>query len=114
MIDRAREEDPEAASAEWDAEFRGDIEAFISREAIDAATVPGRLELPSVAGESYVAFVDPSGGASDPTTVCLAHVEGDTAILDAVRGVRPPFSPDAVVEATSSICSATWRPRSDG
>ena len=97
VIDRAREEDPEAASAEWDAEFRGDIEAFISREAIDAATVPGRIELPPVGGESYVAFVDPSGGASDSMTVCLAHVEGDTAILDAVREVRPPFSPDAVV-----------------
>ena len=97
VIDRALEEDPEAASAEWDAEFRGDIETFVSREAIDAATVPGRIELPPVAGESYVAFVDPSGGASDSMTLGIAHAEGDVAILDAVREVRPPFSPDAVV-----------------
>ena len=98
VIDRAYERDPAAASAEYGAEFRTDIESFVSREAIDAATVPGRLELPAVPGEMYVAFVDPSGGANNSMTLAIAHSEGDTAILDAVREVKPPFSPDAVVD----------------
>src|SRR5271166_5931510 len=63
VLARAYERDPAAALAEYGAEFRTDIESFVSREAIDDATVPGRLELPPVAKEmSYVAFVDPSGG----------------------------------------------------
>ena len=97
VIDRAREEDPEAASAEWDAEFRGDIQSFVSREAIDGAIVPGRLELPPIPGETYHAFCDPSGGAQDSMTLGIAHLEGDLVTLDAVRETRPPFSPDAVV-----------------
>ena len=97
IVARAYERDSAAASAEYGAEFRTDIESFVSREAIDAATVPGRIELPPVAGKSYVAFVDPSGGASDSMTLGIAHAEGDVAILDAVRETRPPFSPDSVV-----------------
>ena len=31
-------------------------------------------------------------------TLAIAHSEGDVAILDVVREVRPPFSPDAVVK----------------
>jgi hypothetical protein len=30
-------------------------------------------------------------------TLAIAHAEGDLAVLDAVREVRPPFSPDDVV-----------------
>jgi hypothetical protein len=95
---RAYERDPAAALAEYGAGFRTDVESFVSRDAIDGATVPGRLELPPVADEiGYAAFVDPSGGAQDSMTLAIAHSEGDTAILDAVREVKPPFSPDAVV-----------------
>ena len=97
VVDRAYERDPAAAAAEFGGEFRTDIESFVSREVIDAATVPGRLRIPSIAGEHYVGFVDPSGGAQDSMTLGVAHTEGDTAILDAVREVRPPFSPESVV-----------------
>jgi hypothetical protein len=46
----------------------------------------------------YIGFVDPSGGAADAFTLAIAHRENDTAILDAVRERRPPFSPEQVVE----------------
>jgi hypothetical protein len=100
VIDRAMEADPAAAAAEWMAQFRTDIESFISREAVDAVVVPGRLELPPVEGVRYFGFCDPSGGSSDSMTLAVAHTEGNPkrAVLDLVREVRPPFSPEVVVE----------------
>jgi hypothetical protein len=65
VIDAAYEEDPAAVSAEYGAEFRSDVEAFVSQEAVDACTVPNRFEIPPVAGTRYNAFVDPSGGSAD-------------------------------------------------
>lgn len=99
VIDEAYERDPASAAAEYGAEFRNDIETFVSREVIDAATVPDRYELPPQSAVSHCAFVDPSGGSSDSMTLAIAHLEdgGNRAVLDAVREVRPPFSPESVV-----------------
>ena len=97
IIDSAFEEDPIAAAAEYGAEFRSDVEAFITQEAVDACIVPGRFELPPVAGTQYIAFVDPSGGSQDSMTLGIAHGESERAVLDLVRERKPPFSPEAVV-----------------
>ncbi len=101
LVAAALEEDPAAGAAEWLAEFRSDIEGFVSREAVDAAVEPGRLELPYDTRECYLGFVDPSGGSSDSMTLAVAHLEGPAsarrAVLDCVREVRPPFSPEGVV-----------------
>lgn len=50
VIDRAYPDHDAVARAEYGAQFRCDIESFLSREALDAVTVPGRFELPPVAG----------------------------------------------------------------
>jgi hypothetical protein len=99
IISEALEADPSRAAAEYLAEFRTDVETYISRETVDACIVPGRHELPRISGVSYVAFCDPSGGSSDSFTIGIAHRDRATghAILDAIRERRPPFSPDAVV-----------------
>jgi hypothetical protein len=97
VVDRAMEKDPAAARAEYLAEFRTDVETLLSLESIEAATIPGRLELPPSSNVRYVAFTDPSGGSADSFTLAVAHLEGATTILDAVRERRPPFSPEAVV-----------------
>jgi hypothetical protein len=97
VVARAFERDPASAAAEYGGEFRTDIESFVSREVVDAAIVPDRFELPRIDGVGYVAFCDPSGGSSDDMTLAIAHAEGATVILDCVRAVRPPFSPDSVV-----------------
>ncbi len=60
--------------------------------------MPGRIELPPREGVAYTAFCDPSGGASDSMTLGIAHNEDGVAVLDALREVRPPFSPEQVVE----------------
>jgi hypothetical protein len=91
------ESDPANAAAEYGAQFRSDIEAFVTREAAEACIIDGRYELPPVTGVHYSAFCDPSGGGSDSMTLAIAHREGNVAVLDAIREVKPPFSPEAVV-----------------
>ena len=48
--------------AEYGAQFRNDIDSYVTRDAIAGVTVPGRRELLPVAGINYVGFVDPSAG----------------------------------------------------
>jgi hypothetical protein len=96
-IDEATERDPASASAEYLAQFRSDVEIFVSREAVEACVTPGCFERRPVYGARYSAFVDPSGGSSDSFTMAVGHREQDVAVIDALREVRPPFSPEGVV-----------------
>jgi hypothetical protein len=96
VIDEATERDPQSALAEFGGEFRTDIESFINREAVEACVSDVR-ERPPMAGQRYFGFVDPSGGSSDSMTCAVGHKEGDVVYVDAVREVRPPFSPEDVV-----------------
>ena len=110
VIDRAYEEDPASAAAEYGAQFRTDVEGFLTREAVGACVVPGRRELPPVEGVRYSAFVDPSGGSSDAMTLAVSHLEGERVVLDALRERRPPFSPESVVEEFAALLK-TYRVR---
>lgn len=65
-------------------------------------TDPVRERLPQW-DHVYTAFVDPSGGSSDSMTLAIAHAEGKLVVLDAVREVRAPFSPGAVVEQFTAL-----------
>jgi hypothetical protein len=104
VIDAAMEEDEAAALAEYGAQFRRDVEAFVSREVVEAATVPGRRELPPQSGVQHVAYCDPSGGSVDSFTVAIAHQEPDGAVvLDCLRERKAPFSPDAVVADFAAV-----------
>jgi hypothetical protein len=98
VVDEAVERDPAAAAAEFMAEFRSDIESFISIEALRVCVQGGVFERQPKREQRYFGFVDPSGGSADSFTLAIAHKEGDTAILDLVREVVPPFSPEAVCE----------------
>lgn len=104
VIDRAVASDPEAARAEWDAEFRDDIAAFLDDALIDAAVDPSRpLELAPRPGVDYRCFVDASGGRHDAYTICIAHREGDRFIADVIRGKRPPFDPKTVTQEYAAL-----------
>lgn len=104
FIDEAYADDPAHAAAEYGAEFRSDVESFVSREAVDAVVIGGRYELPPMSGVTYTAFCDPAGGGGgDSMTLAIAHRHNDTAILDVLREARPPFSPEAVVEDFSRV-----------
>jgi hypothetical protein len=108
FIDGHVAEDPAAAMAEYGAQFRDNVAAFISQEIINAAVVPGRYELPPVDGVHYTGAVDVSGGSSDSMTLGITHVESDKigtlrAVDDLIREVKPPFSPDDVVAEFAEI-----------
>ncbi|MEI9414964.1 terminase large subunit domain-containing protein [Mesorhizobium sp. Cs1321R2N1] len=103
VIDEAIRRDAASARAEYMAEFRTDMEMLLTRESVAACVSPGVRERPPVARARYVAFVDPSGGSADSMTLAIAHAEGDDAVLDAVREVTPPFSPEAVVSTFAAL-----------
>jgi hypothetical protein len=103
LVTAALEADPDAAKAEWLAEWRSDLEAYVSREVLDACVVPGRHEIPPVSGCTYAAFCDPSGGSSDSMTLAIAHNENERVVVDCVREAKPPFSPDTVVQEFAAV-----------
>ena len=106
MIDAAMEADPASAASEFLAQWRIDVEIFVSRDVVEAAVVPGRHELPRVERVRYFAFVDPSGGSSDSMTLAICHMRGSTCILDLIRERHAPFSPDACVTEFSDALKA--------
>ena len=104
IVERAYEDDPLSASAEYGAEFRQDIADFIARAVVEACVEPGVFERPYLSARRYLAFVDASGGSgSDCMTLAIAHSEANIPTIDAIRERRPPFSPDAVVAEFSTL-----------
>lgn len=113
IIREAYEEDPASAASEYGAQWRTDIDNFVSREVVEAAVVTGLHELPPVDGIAYVGFVDAaSGSGADRMVLAIAHADADgVAILDCVRGFAPPFGPAAVVEEMAAGVLRDYRVR---
>jgi hypothetical protein len=96
VIDREYEKDAASAAAEYGAQFRADIESFVTIEVVERC-VGDYVERAHLFEHRYHAFVDPSGGSSDAFTVAISHWEANGVVIDCVREVRPPFSPEATV-----------------
>jgi len=104
IIEQALADDPQAGLAEWKAEFRADIEQFISLDVLSACVVPGRRFLPPDPNKFYIGFIDPSGGSNDSFTLAIAHYQDQgKIILDQVLEKRPPFSPENVVNEFAAV-----------
>jgi hypothetical protein len=97
VVDQAFADDPALAAAEWMAEFRSDIEGFVDTDVVQGC-VGGHFELPPLAQYRYYAFVDPSGGSADSMTMAISHKEGERIVIDLVREVKPPFSPETTID----------------
>lgn len=107
-IDDAYAADPASASAEFGAQFRNDIESYVSIEAVLACVSEGAFERPREIGATYSAFLDPSGGGGqDSYTMAIGHLDKSTgmAIVDCIREAKPPFSP----EETTAAFAATLK-----
>jgi hypothetical protein len=105
VIAAQRAADPAAALAEWDAEFRADISAYLDDALIDAAVEHGRpLEMPPVGGTRYCAFVDASGGVgADSYTLAIAHKIGEHLVVDVLRGTHGGFDPQSVTREYAEL-----------
>jgi hypothetical protein len=100
VIDQAIADDAASASSEYLAQFRNDLEAYVSRDVVQAAIVPGRFELAPNAGGRYVGFADAAGGSGgDSFTAAVVHRDRLTkrVVVDAVREILPPFSPEGAI-----------------
>lgn len=97
-IERAYADDPAFAAAEYGGEFRDDIAAFVSREVLDACVDVGVAERQPAAAFRYRAFVDPSGGSADSFALAIGHWESDAVVIDCLREITAPFSPESAVE----------------
>jgi hypothetical protein len=105
FIDAQLEKDHARASADYLAEFRSDLEGFVARAAVEACVMPGLRELPPSLDCFYRAFCDPSGGSSDSMVLAIAHndLQRHVVVLDCVREVKAPFSPEQVVAEFSTL-----------
>jgi hypothetical protein len=109
LIDAAYADDAEAARSEWGGLFRSDISEYLPDALIDAAVVPGRVELPWALPlrNCYVAFCDPSGGAHDAMTMAIAHREPgrreECCVLDQIHVAAAPFEPEEIARRFSAV-----------
>jgi hypothetical protein len=97
-IAAAQAEDPEAARAEWDAQFRGDLSTYIDRKVLEQLVEQYVTERSFELAHWYYAYADSSGGQHDSFAVAIAHRDGVRSVLDVAREWRAPFSPPEVVE----------------
>jgi len=101
IVEDALKRDAAAARAEWLAEWRDDIAAFISRELIEAAVDKGVPVRPPEPGIEYHALADPSGGLGDSFAAAIAHRDAEgRVVLDCLHETRAPFDP---AQATADI-----------
>jgi hypothetical protein len=106
VIAEAYETDSEAAASEYGALFRTDISSLLTRAVVEACVEHGCFERPPshTLRIHYQAFIDMSGGSGgDSSTLAIGHGENGVPVLDAIREVRPPFSPDAAVTEFSLL-----------
>ena len=99
------ERDKVAARSEYDAEFREDLETYMSLEFIESLTLAGRPLIPPVDTRRYSAFVDVSGGRNDSFTLGIVHKECDGMIIvNRLEEVRSPIpNPQDVIKTFCEI-----------
>ncbi len=110
VVDRAVERDAAAAAAEFFAEFRSDVAALLSENAIQAVTAEGITELspdqfPKAPKHAHFDAATGSGKDAAALAIACGSGKGGSALL-AVRHWRPPFSPAAVAKEACELLSA--------
>jgi len=114
VVERAYERDPTAARAEYDAEFRTDVAAFLDLAVVEAAVDHGVTVRRPVRGVRYRSGCDPSGGARDSFTLAIAHDEDGVAILDCLFEIKAPFNPTAGIVDMAGVLKAYGLTRTVG
>ena len=100
---RMQQDDPEAYRSEVLGEFRAGLSTFLDPDAVAACVAEGVRERAPVAGISYTAFCDPSGGRRDAFTLSIGHRDGDCAVLDVCRAWPAPHNPSGVIQEAAAL-----------
>jgi hypothetical protein len=98
-------DDPEAYRSEVLGEFRAGIATLFDPAVLDAVVSKGVHEVAPVAGTSYSAHYDASGGRVDAAALAVGHVEAGTRLVrvDLVRRWPSPHNPDSVIHEAALV-----------
>jgi hypothetical protein len=116
VVDRELKRDPVRNTAEYLGQFRADVSNFVSAQIIDSCIVGGRHEL-SPRNETYVAFVDVSGGVRDSHCCGIAFKSqlNDTVTLACAREIKSSNTESVVAEFAALMrsygLSTAWSDR---
>jgi hypothetical protein len=97
VVDKAKREDLAAALSEYEAQWRDDVSAFCPLELVEQCVVRHRVENIPEPRTKYHAFVDLSGGRNDASCLCIAHKDGNVAVLDVLKDYPAPHNPHLVI-----------------
>jgi hypothetical protein len=103
IIDQAMREDPEAAAAEWQGTFRGDLSNYIDEAVLRENVDPGVRQRPFETSRRYIAFADSSSGARDSFCLALSYKDGERTTLALAREWKAPFDPVSVSEEVAAV-----------
>jgi len=96
--------DPVSFDSEYRANFRKDLEDFVTLEQVQAVIVPGRASVLRTTGVRYVAFLDAAGGGGqDSAALSIAALVNGKAVCCRVAEWRPPFSSVGVAVQITEI-----------
>ena len=98
IIEQSKERDLAAALAEYEAQFRNDIESFIDVDILQRAARSEPEVIPAQSFQRYAAFVDPSGGGADGFALAIAHREQSGKVVIDLVTERTRANPAAVTE----------------
>lgn len=109
VVDQAIARDPQAAAAEWLAQWRSDLESFLDAALVDGLTrrtpreIPYAAMTPQGGHYAYFAGVDVSGGRGDAAACAIARLDGDRVQIVAVRRWPSPHDPLVVAEQVAAF-----------
>ena len=109
IINSALKRDPESAQAEYFAEFREQLEAFLSSEAIDRCVDPGLGRGVVEPGVSYVMSVDPAL-MRDSYGYAIGHLESGVVLIDYLKKLRAPVDANGAEDLLKSLVER-YRPQ---
>jgi hypothetical protein len=110
IIDNALKRDPEGAAAEYLSEFREQVEAFLSSEAVDKCIDVGLSRGVPVPGTRYVMAIDPAL-MRDNYAFLIAHQQDGLVTVDYINRLTAPVNANGAEDLLKSL-NARWRPTS--
>jgi hypothetical protein len=90
--------------AEYNAEFRSDVDNFLSAFLVSGA-MHGRQALPEP-DRHYEAFADASGGRVDSYTLAIGYTDREKSVVVRVEERIPPFDPAQVTKEYAELLTA--------
>jgi hypothetical protein len=107
-LKRMEQDDPEAYRSEVLGEFRKGLSTLLDPDALAACVDQVTRERLAEDSVKYYGFVDAAtGGGRDRFTAGIAHAQTiggrEIAVLDVVRGVAPPFDPNAAIAEAAAL-----------